>query len=387
MTPSTAKKRILHICTVGVTARVFLLPVFSHLVAHGFDVHFACTDDEDARYVANQKGISFFPVKIPRSISPRDAIATQSLVHYIRKHNFPIVNTHTSKAGFVGRLAAVRARTPCIIHTAHGTSFHPYRHQLINRFYLSLERWIAQRTHAFIAVTDTIKNTFIENNITTEDKISTIPNGIDITTFSPDTFTDNDTCSLRDDWTVPHDATVVCAVSRLVPHKGLENLIDAFVQLNSTHANAYLVIAGDGPLANELKNRVPRTLHTHIKWLGWHTDIAPILYASDIFCLPTLREGFGYVFLEAQAMKKPVVTSRIAPLTETMIENETALFVPPHSTHELQDALEKLITNPKLRKELGSKGRQRVIENYTQQQQLESLTAFYTQCIKRLYEL
>ena len=117
--------KVLHICTVGITARVFLLPIFKRLQQEGYDVTFICTDDEDARFVEAQ-GIRFFPVKIRREISITDILSTFKIYKYIRQNKFQLVNTHTAKAGFVGRTAAWLARVKYIIHTSHGLVVHEY---------------------------------------------------------------------------------------------------------------------------------------------------------------------------------------------------------------------------------------------------------------------
>lgn len=379
---STSNTRLLHVCTVGITARVFLLPIFRHLAANGFDVHFACTDDDDARYVA-QEGFTFYPVTIPRGISPRDFLAFRRLTHIMRSQPFSLVNTHTSKAGFIGRMAAAHARIPCIVHTAHGTSFHPYRPALVNALYRRLERHAARHTDAFIAVTDTIRDTLITEAIAPPEKITTIPNGIDVDTFTPDRRTAEHKEALRTQWRIPHDACVICAVSRLVPHKGLEDLIDAFALCAQKYPHAYLVIAGDGPLLPALHTRVPAAVSSRIVWLGWTDDIPDILAAADIFCLPTLREGFGYVFLEAQAIGLPVITTRIAPLTETMQEDKTALFVPPRTPQMVADAMGTLIDNPAMRHEFGAAGRVRVCEKYARNTQCAALTVFYSRLCEK----
>ncbi len=142
---STSERRValLQVCTVGITARAFLLPLLQRLQRDGYDVWLACTDDADARWVAGH-GIPFFPVTISRRISPRDLCAIVRLYRFIRQRRFLIVNTHTSKGGFVGRVAAWLARVPCIIYTAHGYTVHAFQPRLVQWFYTLLDNWIGQ---------------------------------------------------------------------------------------------------------------------------------------------------------------------------------------------------------------------------------------------------
>jgi glycosyltransferase involved in cell wall biosynthesis len=356
---------------VGITARVFLLPVLKRLQEEGYRVWLACTDDDDARYVA-AAGIPFYPVTISRKISVRDLVSTWRLYRFIRKHTFDAVNTHTAKAGFTGRLAARLARVPCIIHTAHGLTVHEYLSRPVRALYAFLERWIGKRTTAFITVTDKIRNDLVSHGISQPDNTYRIYNGIDFSRFSRDVVIN----AVRSTWGIADNAVVIGAVSRLVPDKGLEDLLDAFARLDTGNDKAILVLAGDGDLRSTLETRASDVgIRDRIRFLGWRNDIPAVLSGFDIFCLPTLREGFGYVFLEAQAMGLPVVATNIAPLTETMAD--TAVLVNPRSPAELSRALSRLISDKGQRNRLAAAGMQRVREQFNQQTQLGAIVELY----------
>lgn len=369
------KCSVLHICTVGITARVFLVPVFKRLQAERFDITFACTDDDDAKFVTNQN-IPCFPVKISRKISFSDLFAAIRLFRFIKKNKFKIVNTHTAKAGFVGRFAAWLAGVPCIIHTAHGLTVHEYQKKWQSKFYGFLERWIARRTNYFVAVTEKVKKELIKQGVAPENKIKVIHNGIDLLFFSPELVELNKTDELRHLWGAENNTIIIGALSRLVPHKGLEDLIDAFAEVCKSRENVRLVFAGDGNLKETLQARAENLgINDKICWLGWQTGVPEVLSCFDIFCLPTLREGFGYVFLEAQAMGIPVVATNIEPLTETL--GETAVFVPPQSPSELSGAIIKLIDDEDYRKELRIKGLENVRQRFNQENQCSEIVSFY----------
>jgi len=369
------KCSVLHICTVGITARVFLVPVFKRLQAERYDITFACTDDADARFVESQN-IPYFPVKISRKISFSDFFAAIRLFRFIKRNKFQIVNTHTAKAGFVGRFAAWLAGVPCIIHTAHGLTVHEYQNKWLSLFYAFLERWIARRTSFFVAVTEKVKKELINQEIAPEKKITVIHNGIDLLFFSPELVELNKTDELRHIWGATNNTLIIGALARIVPHKGLEDLIDAFGILCKKHENIRLILAGDGELKEALQVRAENLgISEKLNWLGWQTGIPEVLSCFDIFCLPTLREGFGYVFLEAQAMGIPVVATKIEPLAETL--GETALLVPPQSPNELAEALLTLIDDEDYRKELRIKGLENVSQHFDQQNQCNEIISFY----------
>ena len=372
---SNNKCSVLHVCTVGITARVFLVPIFKRLQSEKFDITFACTDDADARFVEKQN-IPFFPVTISRKISLSDLFAAIKLYRYIKKHKFQIVNTHTAKAGFVGRFSAWLAGVPCIIHTAHGLTVHEYQKRWISLIYNFLEKWIGRHTDFFIAVTEKVKKELINQKVATFKKISVIHNGIDLLSFTHELIKVNKTDGLHNILRTDNNTIIIGTLSRIVPHKGLEDLIDAFGIICNQRKNIKLVIAGDGELKKSLQEQsIKLGISDKISWLGWQTDVPEVLSCFDIFSLPTLREGFGYVFLEAQAMGIPVVTTKIAPLTETL--GTSALLVAPQSPEQLASSLLKLINDENFRKKLRIKGIKNVRQNFDQQKQCNEIANFY----------
>ena len=373
---------VLHVCTVGITARAFLLPILQRMRADGYAVWLACSDDADARAAARH-GISFFPVHISRNISPWDLLAVLRLYRFMRRMRFVIVNTHTSKGGFVGRLAAWLARVPCIIYTAHGYTVHAAQPRLVQAFYRLLDNWIGRRTSLFISVTERVKDAIIELGSARADNSICIYNGIDFARFTPAALDPQHVAARRQQWDVDGNTVVIGCASRLVPDKGLDLLLDAFAQVLPTAPDAILVIAGEGPLRALLQQQAEaRGISARVRFLGWQDDMPELMACFDLFCLPTLREGFGYVFLEAQAMGVPVVATAIEPLTETMTHGETALLVAPHDTVQLVQALTRLVQNSTERRRLGMNGAVRVRQLFDQRRQLEQLAAVYRQCVK-----
>ena len=375
------KKQILHVCTVGITARVFLLPIFKKLQNEGFDVTFACTDDEDARFVEAQ-GISFYPVKISRSISISDILAINKLYKFIKKNNFVLVNTHTAKAGFAGRTAAWLARVPLIIHTAHGLVIHESLSSVKKIIYKFLERWIGKKTSAFIVVTDKVGEELIKIGIVEKNKIHRIYNGINLDDFSK--LNESSRTISREKFNIRNDETVVGTLSRLVPDKGLKDLIKGFALTHKLNPKTKLILAGEGPLKDELVELAEELkIKDNVNFIGWQNDVPQTLALFDIFCLPTLREGFGYVFLEAQAAGVPVIATKISPLTETMQDGESAILVPPNSPEEISTAIQKILGDESLRIRLTENGLKNVRERFDQKNQLNEIVDLYDSLLSR----
>ena len=375
------EKKILHVCTVGITARTFLLPIFKKLQSEGYNVTFACTDDDDARFVESQ-GIPFFPVKISRNISVTDLAAIFKLYNFIRKNKFLLVNTHTAKAGFTGRTAAWLARVPVIIHTAHGLVVHKYLSSFKKSIYKLLERWIGKKTTAFIVVTDKVGDELIKTGIAKKNKIHRIYNGINLDDFSEINKTSH--LEFREKLNINNDDIIIGTLSRLVPDKGLEDLIQAFALIHSSNPKTKLVIAGDGPLINKLVELAEKLkIKDNVNFIGWQNNVPQTLALFDAFCLPTLREGFGYVFLEAQAAGVPVIATKIEPLTETMQDGESAILVPTHSPENLASAIQKIITDDALKNQLIENGLKNVKERFDQRNQLGEIVELYRLLLNR----
>jgi len=374
------EKKILHVCTVGITARAFLLPVFKKLQSEGFDVTFACTDDDDARFVESQ-GITFFPVKISRNISISDFAAIFKLYKFIKKNNFSLVNTHTAKAGFAGRTAAWMARVPIIIHTAHGLVIHEYLSSAKKKIYTFLERWIGKKTSAFIVVTDKVGNELIKTGIAEKNKIHRIYNGI-----NPDDYAiinESAREEFREKLNIKNGDIIIGTLSRLVPDKGLEDLIHAFALTHISNPETKLIIAGDGLIKRKLVELEEKLkINDNVLFIGWQNNVPQTLALFDVFCLPTLREGFGYVFLEAQAAGIPVIATKIEPLTETMQNCVSALLVSAHSPEEISSALKIILTDASLRDRLIENGLKNVKERFDQRNQLDEIVKLYNLLLK-----
>jgi len=155
-------------------------------------------------------------------------------------------------------------------------------------------------------------------------------------------------------------------------------LLQAFVRVRAACPAALLVIGGDGTLRGPLQQQTRRTgIADAVRFIGWQEDVPAVLSCFDIFCLPTLREGFGYVFMEAQAMGVAVIATRIAPLTETMEDEETALLVPPQQPEALAAALQRCVCDEALRARLAQNGAARVHARFSLARQLTEVSALY----------
>lgn len=162
-------------------------------------------------------------------------------------------------------------------------------------------------------------------------------------------------------------AFVVSANARLVPHKGIADLIEAAARMSPSDRALHLQIAGDGPQRGALEQLADRLLPGGTRFLGHLADHADLYASSDVFAMPThdARESFGLVFIEAALHGVPSIGTRVGGIPEAIVEGETGLLVAPRSPDQLRAALERLRSDRVLRDRLGDAARARAEETFT----------------------
>jgi glycogen(starch) synthase len=194
-------------------------------------------------------------------------------------------------------------------------------------------------------------------------KIRVVPNGVDPEKFKPAL----NSAAAKSQFGLD-DEPCVLFVGSLIPRKGLPFLVEAAKKIVKEQGKTKFLIVGEGPLKSQLANSIEAAhLSGNFKFLGNLKDDAfPAVYNwADVFALPSIQEGQGIVLLEAQASAKPVVAFDIGGVNETVRSGETGLLVKRGSTDEFADAVMRLLSDVGLREEMGAKGRQFVLENFT----------------------
>ena len=156
---------------------------------------------------------------------------------------------------------------------------------------------------------------------------------------------------------LPRDAAIVAFAGRLEERKGVHELLAAWHIVQQRHPNAWLVIAGKGPLEDVV--RATATDAAHIRFLGFRRDVIAVFKASDVVAVPSHWEGFGLVALEALAASRAVVAADASSLPEIIRDGSEGMLVPPRNPEALADALIRLLGDAGLRERLGAAGRAR----------------------------
>lgn len=306
-------------------------------------------------------GVRCEVIDIPRSISPwRDVLALIRLFRFFRRQHIQIAHSTTPKAGLLTALAALLAGVPLRLHTYTGQPWVNMR---------GIKRWLARSSDRLIGRLNTRcyadsasqQQFLIEQGILDGARISVIGAGslagVDLARFSRNRFSAQDCASLRQSLNIPEGAPVLLFVGRITVDKGVRELLHAFALLKAGASDAHLVMVGqldaDSGVSGALAPaEIGRIRDTHI--VGYSECPEAYLAIADVLCLPSYREGFGTVVIEAAAMGVATVGSNIYGLSDAVVHGETGILVPPRDAHALHRALQRLLENKELRLAMGA---------------------------------
>lgn len=255
-----------------------------------------------------------------------------------------------------------------IVMAAHAREllFTPFSASLPRASYARLRRFSLSRVDRCLPVSQYTAGLLKERGVA-PDRITVIPNGTD-----PERFHPCDASELRRRLGIG-DRRVLLTVGRLVPRKGIDTILQALPHIIDAAPSLVYLIAGEGPDRGRLESLAWRLgVEDRVRLLGAvpHDELRHYYNACDVFVMPSREdepdvEGFGIVFLEANACGKPVIGARSGGIPDAIEHEETGLLVPPDDPEALAKALEVLLTRPDYAERLGRKGRQRVLERFT----------------------
>lgn len=352
-----------------------------HWKLQNWEVQILSTDPE-LQQLAMREGVSILPLDVIwRATRPiKDLLGLWKLYRYLRSTKYTLVHTHTTKAGFVGRLAAAMARVPIVIHTAHGFAFHETSPWWKKSFCTILDRIASVGCKRVIAVSHFHRQWGCKLGIAPKSKLIAIPNGIP----DPNRPDAAEVARIRHQWSIEPGHLAVLTPGRLAPEKGLEDLIEAVALLPPDwREKIHLLVAGDGCLHNSLEQQVERMgLGSQVRFLGFQKNIPELLCAADLVVLPTWREGLSIALLEAMSQGCAILTTSIGSNREVTRNGVAARLVPPGSPAALSEELAILASEPDTRRELGSNARRIFLEHYTLDRMLNEYHSLY----KELFE-
>lgn len=283
----------------------------------------------------------------------------KTVKRFMQEKQIDLVHIHGTRATSNIYWAAKQLGLPTV-YTIHGWSFHDDQSMLVKQARIFFEKWITQKTNRNISVS--VSNQQTGSRYIPHFESVVVHNGIDLMKFNPDA---EERKNLRIALNIADDAFVISFIGRITAQKDPLNLIKAFKEVTALHSNAVLLMVGDGELKEKAIALVKELdLEKSVVFQKSRADVADILFSSDIFCLPSLWEGFPIALLEAMAMRKVVIATDVDGSIEIIKDRKNGLLIKPQNTKMLTDAISELIKNHTLRKQLAEAARQTILNDF-----------------------
>lgn len=305
---------------------------------------------------------------IVRNISPyHDVVSFLSLFRVMRRERFDLVQSMTPKAGLLAMVAAWLARTPVRVHTFTGQVW-ATRAGWSRRLLKALDKLIARC--ATVALTDSAsqREVLVREGIAAAPRLLVLGkgsvSGVDTQRFRPDARERQRTRSALG---IPDNAVVLLFLGRLTRDKGIVDLARAFASVAPDVRHLHLLVVG--PDEQDLRPVVRRACAPHggrLHFLDFITSPERVIAAADVLCLPSYREGFGTVIIEAAAAGVPAVASRIYGIVDAIDDGHTGLLHEPGDVADLASHLRRIASDAGLRRTLGTAARTRAERDFSQ---------------------
>ncbi len=324
--------------------------------------------------------VKYYPVRIRRWT---DFSEIRKYLYVLNREKPDIVHSHLFFATFFSAPLSKLAGVPVTIETAHIRE--AWRKGLKRAFII--DRFFYRFVDEIIAVSEAVKRFLVKEKGVPAEKITVIHNGVDLERFAGqrrEAAAGEKRRAGRDQGKRREQKNTkvkVGVIGRLEEQKGHKYFLNAVRLLKSKADKAEFIIVGEGRLKRELENLcLSYMISNKVKFLGFRSDIIPVLGSLDILVLPSLFEGLPLVALEASAMQKAVIVTDVDGSPEAVLHGETGLVVPSKDSKALKEAMERLIDDPQLRRELGQRARKRVEEHFDLKKQVRETEEIYRRC-------
>ena len=384
------RPRLLHMTTVPLTLN-FLEGQIQYAKNNGLEVHAISSPDAALVEFGARLRIQVHELLMSRRITPlRDLFALWRFSSILRQLRPQIVHGHTPKGGLLAMIGAWWCGVPVRIYHIHGLPMMTATG--LKRLLLrSSERISCLLASQVYCVSKSVRDVAVGEGLCPEEKIKVLLNGtingIDaVTRFNPDRVDADSRNSIRKECNIPVEALVVGFVGRIVRDKGIIELTQAWKVLREEFPNLHLLILGpiepQDPVPTDVAQQLRNDERIHLTgWLG-PEEIPRHYRAMDALALPTYREGFGLVLLEASAMELPVVASRVPGCIDGIIDGETGALVPSHDAAALAEALRVYLNDADLRHRHGLAGRDRVLRDFRPEDMNQAIYQEYVRLLR-----
>ena len=367
-------KKVLHIITLfsvgGATENTIY--TVDGLIKKGYDIDIITgpnISSEGSMYnICKRLNIPVITfVNLKRDISPfSDILVIFQLFRFIKKNNYTIVHTHSSKAGVVGRLAAWLASTPIIIHHNHAKPYHRYQNWFIRTLYKGIEKFASLFCDKIVSVTHTIVDEMVKDKIAPREKFTVIRSGFDIENFK--NFNSSNNYTLKNKFGLTDGDIVIGKIARLSVIKGHIYLLQAFEKVCKQISNIKLLFVGDGENKNELLSFIDkRGLNDKIIFTGLvpTNEIPSVISLMDLVVHTALLEGLPRVFTQSMLMGKPVISFDLDGAHEVIEDGKNGYLIEPMNIQMLTEKIIDLASNIPKAKNFGNYAKNNIKDDFS----------------------
>jgi len=294
---------------------------------------------------------------------------------FIRAFEPDIIHTHTAKAGFLGRIAAILSfRRQLRVHTYHGHLLHGYFGGFKARLVILIERFLARFTDSLVTVGSQVREDLLAAKIGNFDQYRVIGPGLEIGVLP-------DRISSLNSFNLPKDKFIVTWIGRAVPVKAPHRILEIATECELRGLRVQFVIVGEGPLLSDLKS-LAKEKELPITFLGWQSDIEQILSFSDLVLLTSENEGTPVALIQAQMAGVPVLTTDVGSASEVLKNNQSG-FCLKYSVRDFADKIELLAKNSELKISFGATGKHIACENFSLSRLVSDHSVLYRNLISQ----
>lgn len=370
--------KLVHITTVPESLG-FVSGQIDWLKTRGWEVAAISSPGDLLETFGREHNINVYGVPMARAITPLADIRSVGEMSRVLTRLAPdVVHAHTPKGGLVGMLAAHAARIPHKVYQMRGLltlTAEGRRKSLLS----AAETMTCGLADVVICQSHSLERTAVEEGLVEPDRATVLvsgSNGVDTARFDRRLYDRHD---LRRRYGIPEDAVVAGFVGRLVGDKGIVELAQAWSRIRQRLPNAHLLVVGPFEERDPVPAQTRRILESDptVHMMGFSRHTPPFYAAMDVLVLPTYREGFPNVPLEAASMSLPVLATNVVGCIDAVEDGVTGTLVEPRDAVALERALERYLTDPELRKQHGTAGRQRVEREFRPQVIWEASLTLY----------
>ena len=377
----SSRPRVLFAVTAAISCG-FYRKQLAYLHNAGFDVTIISSPGEFLQTLPRSEGATHVALPMEREIDlVKDVVALWKLYRIMKRVKPDLVDVSTPKAGLLGSVAALLARVPCRVYTLRGLRMETATG--MKRVMLWLAEWISCAcAQKVVPVSKSLRQRAVELRLVTASKTNILEHGsggVDLNRFNPKKRGSPEIQILRQRLGLTGTEAVIGFVGRFVKDKGIRELVEAFRELCTTRPNLRLLLVGDFESGDPVEPEIRKYILSSSTILrpGFVEDTGPYYALMDVLVLPTYREGFPGVPLEAQASAVPVVTTTATGAIESIVDGVTGVVVPVGDSKALTKAVDELLADPALRRRMGRAGRARTEREFRQERVWDALIRHY----------